>query len=97
MLVYAKNLRRRSRASRCDCCEHPRHLPQAVAMPEEGKKTVAAISGARVSAKFDAAQAGGFGRIVNFGAALRLMLPGNMWLARKTGGGDAGQNRWLAS
>jgi hypothetical protein len=39
VLVYAKNLRRQSRASHCDCCEHPRHLPQAVAMPEEGKKT----------------------------------------------------------
>ena len=30
-----------------------------------------------------AAQAGAFGRTVNFGTALRLMLPGNVWLARK--------------
>ena len=41
------------------------------------------MSGLLFVALVTAAQAGAFGRTVNFGAALRLMLPGNVWLARK--------------
>ena len=40
-------------------------------------------SGLLFVALVTAAQAGAFGRTMNFGAALRLMLPGNVWLARK--------------
>ena len=40
-------------------------------------------SGLRFVALVTAAQAGAFGRTMNCGAALRLMLPGNVWLARK--------------
>ena len=41
------------------------------------------MSGLRFVARVTAAQAGAFGRTMNCGAALRLMLPGNVWLARK--------------
>ena len=41
------------------------------------------MSGLLFVALGNAAQAGAIGRNVSFGAALRLMLPGNVWLARK--------------
>ena len=51
--------------------------------PRKGRRRAAAMSGLLFVALVTAAQAGAFGRTVNFGAALRLMLPGNVWLARK--------------
>ena len=51
--------------------------------PRKGRRRAAAMSGLLFVALVTAAQAGAFGRTMNCGAALRLMLPGNVWLARK--------------
>ena len=83
MLVYAKILRRRVRGAGATAGSV--QVPALIRLQcrfRRGRRE-AAMSGLLFVALVTAAQAGAFGRTVNFGAALRLMLPGNVWLARK--------------
>ena len=82
-LAYAKILRRRVVPAAATAVDVRVPAQRRLQWPRTHRRRKAAMSGLLFVALVTAAQAGAFGRTMNFGAALRLMLPGNVWLARK--------------
>ena len=82
-LAYAMILRRRVVPAAATAVDVRVPAQRRLQWPRTHRRRKAAMSGLLFVALVTAAQAGAFGRTVNFGAALRLMLPGNVWLARK--------------